>query len=107
MRKGQTLSITAKLERARAMSRAAASRELLYAGVLARLWPAYITPIPDNDDYPACLCVESPAGLLTWRLAADERDMPYFAWLERRKTDLKRATDRTPLLLALAENHWR
>ncbi len=101
MKKGTTLTATEKMDRSREMTKRMAARELLYAGVLARLWPAYLAPSkPSNDAFPLLLCVESPAGLLTWRLDSDECVM--FDWLEQRDNAGEKATDRTPILHGLA-----
>ncbi len=97
------LSATARAERARATALAATARELLYAGIIARLWHSYISDVV-NTDFPFLLCVDSPAGLLTWRLTNEESEM--FDWVERGATHLKRAIDRTPILHALAANGW-
>ena len=97
------LSATARAERSREATKAAAARELLYGGTLARIWPAYTTNDKrDNPAFPRLLCVESPAGLLTWRLAEDEAK--FFDWLPKRQNTGQLAVDRTPVLMALAES---
>jgi len=103
MNKGTTLTATEKMERAREMTKRMATRELLYAGVFARLWPSYLAEAkPANDSYPAVLCVESPAGRLTWRVSSEE--MPYFEeWLQSTPNAGEKAEDRTPVLMALSE----
>ena len=97
------LSATARAERSREATKAAAARELLYGGTLARIWPAYTTNVRrPNPEYPYLLCVESPAGLLTWRLSEDEA--VFFEWLPNRQNTGELAADRTPILMALAES---
>jgi hypothetical protein len=101
-REYEKLSATARAERSRATTRAATARELLYAGVLSRVWPAYLTaPVKPNDGYPWLLCVESPVGVIVWRLAIDERE--FFEWVtEERPNAGERAHDRTAILMALS-----
>ncbi len=103
MKAGETLSATARMERSREATKRAAARELLYCGILARLWPSFVAEV-DNPVYPWIVCVQSPAGELTWRLTEEER--PFFDWMETGATSLKRAIDRTPTLMALAGNGW-
>lgn len=106
MRKDQTLTATQRMERSRVSTRLSMARELMTAGILARLWPSYLTtPKIPNEDYPLLLCVESPAGLLVWRIAADER--PFFEdWIHERPRQNEQAIDRLPILQNLAENGW-
>jgi hypothetical protein len=102
VRKGETISATSRAERSRETTRAATARELLYAGVLSRVWPSYLTvPRRPNADYPWLLCVESPVGVIVWRLATDERE--FFEWVtEERPNAGERAHDRTAILMALS-----
>jgi len=107
MRKGQTLTATDRAERSRATTRHVMARELMYAGILARLWPqeAYLTTsrLP-SDMFPSLLCVTTPAGPLVWRISTDEE--PFFDWLPRRSRTNEAATDRLPVLQNLAANGW-
>ncbi len=101
MKKGETLTATEKMERARQNTRAAMARELLYGVILSRLWPAWLHPT-DNAGYPLIMVVESPAGRLTWRIAIDETAT--VEHLEQREpVSQKTAADRMPILLALAD----
>lgn len=103
MKQGAKVRATVRAKRSRQTAIAAIARELLYGGTLARVWPAYLTPvIVVNDEYPLLLCVKSPAGLLTWRISKEE--MEFFDWLDVRANSGERATDRTPILMALAED---
>lgn len=103
MKAGTTLSATEKMERSREQTKRMATRELLYAAVFARLWPSYLAEVrPANDSYPVILCVESPAGRLTWRISSEE--LPYFEeWLKTTPNAGERAEDRTPVLMALSD----
>jgi hypothetical protein len=74
-------------------------------GILARLWPAYLIDWTDrNPEYAYLLCVESPAGLLVWRLTGDE--LPLFEYLPRRARTSERPIDRLPIMQALAAHGW-
>lgn len=103
-------AVTTRLATARAATKRALQRELLYAGILARLWSSYLVlPKPerkDNQEFPCILCVDSPAGKLLWRLSPDE--LVQFEWLG---TPLENhgeyVDDRTPVLLHLAAEGWR
>lgn len=105
MLKGETLSATARAERARANTQRAMARDLFAGGVFARVWPSYLVDSSDlNAAYPWLLCVESPAGLMVWRLTDEE--MPFVAYLPRRQRTTERPEDRLPILQALAEHGW-
>lgn len=78
-------------------------RDILTARILSRVWPAYTVPWP-NADYPLLVCVDSPAGHLTWRAAADEVDL--FAELPQRQRGKEMPLDRTEVLHNLAVNGW-
>lgn len=105
MKRGEPVPASVRAERSRAATKAATARELLYAGILARLWPSYVTTvIRENPEFPWLLCVESPVGLLIWRLSIEER--PFFEWIAEKPNAGERAIDRTPLLMALAADGW-
>jgi len=103
------LTATQRATRARATSRYAMTRDLMTGVVLARLWSAYLMPPHyPNEEFPLMLCVNSPAGLLTWRMTGDESDYVK-QWLQlelRRNTTHQDPVDRLPILQALAENGW-
>lgn len=101
--KDTTLSPTARAERARQTARLAMARDVMHGAILARIWPAYIAS-SKNADYPYVLCVESPAGLLAWRLDAVDRAL--LDWLPKRLSELVAVTDRMPILLHLASEGW-
>lgn len=103
MKKGETLTATEKMERARQNTRASMARELLYGVIFSRLWPAWLHPT-DNAEYPHILVVESPAGRLTWRVATDEYAL--VEHLEQRQRTSQKAADRMPILLYLATEGW-
>lgn len=102
------ISATQRVEISRRATRNAFIREMLYAGLLARLWPSYVVPVNPaypNPEFPAMLIVHSPAGPLTWRLAADE--LPSFAHIEHRAAwSGEKLVDRTPTLLLLTAEGW-
>lgn len=100
----QPLTATQRMERSRAATKRAFDREMLMAGILARLWPSYLTtcdPRYPNEEYPDLLCIDSPAGKLVWRTGPDEA--PIFEHLPRRKRVDERASNRIPVLQHLAE----
>lgn len=104
--KGVPISATARAERSREVTKAALARELWYAAILARLWPAYIAnDSRENPSFPHVLCVDSPAGLLTWRMSADELDLFEFLDVPRKNLPIA-PRDRQPVLMALAANGW-
>lgn len=103
MREGERLSATDKMEKARANTRRAAEREILYGVIFSRIWPSWLH-LTDNEDYPQILVVESPAGRITWRVAIDETML--VEHLEQRQRTSDKAVDRLPVLHALAENGW-
>lgn len=115
MKRGETLSATARAERAREATKAAIARDLLYAGILARMWPSYVMkPEPNGQSerneywlraFPYILAVESPAGWLSWRLSPEEYEA--FDWVPMRAHAGEKVTDRTATLLALAtDGSW-
>jgi hypothetical protein len=108
MRKGTTLTATEKMDRAREATKRLATRELWSGLIFARLWPAYITPTkPANNDYPLLLCIESPAGLLIYRVSEEEKVIVEDEdWLPTRPNAGEKAVDRTPLLIAIAGGGW-
>lgn len=100
------MSATERMERSRAVTKSAAARELLYAGILARIWPAYLTePLKEQPNFPALLCVDSPAGLLVWRLDLEELE-GFSGWLEYRINPGRQAEDKFSALYALAMEGW-
>ena len=104
MRKGETLTATETMERARQNTRVSMARELLYGVMFSRLWPAWLHPTY-NSEYPYILVVDSPAGRMTWRVAVDE--FAIVEHLEQRERTSQRAADRTPTLLHLAMEGWK
>ncbi len=103
MRKGQKLTTTEKMDRAREMTKRLAARELLYGVMFSHIWPTWLHPT-DNADYPYIMVVDSPAGKMTWRVADDETAI--VEHMERREHTSQRAIDRTPMLLHLATEGW-
>lgn len=98
----RSISASQRADISRKATQRAFIREMLTAAILARLWPSYLTtPRYENAEYPALLCVESPAGLLVWRVSADE--LPTFGWLKPRVRTTEDAKDRIPTLQALAD----
>lgn len=110
MKAGSTVSATARAERSRQATKAAVAENLLYAGILARIWPSWVLvrePRTDSERkwgvWPI-LAVDSPAGWLTWRLSPEEE--PAFDWIPRRPYAGEKIEDRTGILLALASQGW-
>ena len=88
----------------------AITRELCCAGILARIWPSYLTEpknIKQNPNMPALLCVDSPADLLVWRLSLEElegfKGLPHLPY---RENDGRPAADKTVALYTLAFDGW-
>lgn len=116
MKRGEVLSATARAEKSRQATKNAIARELLYAGILARLWPAFVmAPDPEKlqserekrylREYPYILAIESPAGWLAWRLSPEEHEA--FEWVPTREHQGEKVEDRTAVLLALAtDGSW-
>lgn len=104
MKKGETLTAAEKMKRARQNTRVSMARELLYGVIFSRLWPAWLHPT-DNPEYTHILVVDSPAGRMTWRVAADE--FAIVEHLEQRERTSQRAVDRMPILLHLAMEGWK
>ncbi len=103
-------SATERAHRSREATKAAIARELLYAGILARIWPAFVILLPMGKTekaeawrakFPYILCIESPAGWLAWKL--DPEEYIAFDYLPKRKHNGERVTDRVPTLQALSE----
>lgn len=107
MRRGESVPASTRAERSRQATKYVTARELLYAGVLARLWPSYITtPIEPrrNPSFPWLLCVETPAGLLVWRLTDDE--VVFFDYVTRKDNDGRKSENKEGTLYALASEGW-
>lgn len=101
------LSATEKMERSRERTKTVVARELLYAGILARLWPSWMTTPrhpKQNPSFPYLLCIETPAGLLVWRLT--ENESIFFDWVVRQDNDGRTAEDKEGALYALASHGW-
>ena len=105
MRRGETVPASVRADRSREATKQALARELAYAGILARFWPSYITePLKPQPGFPFLLCIETPAGLLAWRVTEDE--IEGFKHLTCRPNDGRKAEDKVPTLLALAMDGW-
>ena len=118
-------SATEQKERSREVTKAVVARELTSAGVIARMalkleelerqlnlkkqgWSAYLTePMKkqQNPTFLALLCIESPAGLLVWRLSLEELDA-FKDWLPYRTNDGRTAEDKVAAMYALAFDGW-
>ncbi len=96
---------TKRMEGARAVSKAAVTRELLWAAIGARIWPSYLAePRKPQEMFPYILCIESPAGLLVYRVSDEE--LPMFERLERRGPQESDGCDKWATLHALAQDGW-
>jgi len=103
--KGSTVSATARAHASREATKKAMTRELLSGRIFARTWPAYVTaPKTPNASFSLLLCVESPAGLLTYRLSEDEYGL--VDGIPRRPNTGENPVDRLPILHALATIGW-
>ena len=101
------LSATEKMIRSRERTKTVVARELLYAGILARIWPAWVTTPHQpkkNPAFPWLLCVETPAGIVAWRLTSDE--VTFFDHIARVENNGRRAELKEGALYALASEGW-
>lgn len=98
-KKGEKIPATVRADRSREVTKASMARELCMAVILGRLWPSYVTPW-DNKVFRHLLCIQSPAGLLVWRL--DDEEIAMFEHLQRQPRATEKPTDRLPVLQALA-----
>src|SRR6478752_4348138 len=75
-KKPDPLSATARKDAAREATKAAVSRELMWASIGSRIWPSYLfKPRQEQQNFPALVCIESPAGCIVYRLSLDELDL--------------------------------
>lgn len=109
----QQLTATEKMDAARAATLEARTRDLVAAGIYARLWPSWMAPTKGkggNPDamFPLALHIDSPAGRLSYRLA--EGDMPVFEHVTERRREPERVqctqADKTARLFHLATEGW-
>lgn len=95
------------MERSRQRTKIVVARELLYVGILARLWPSWLAkPLKPkaNPAFPHILCIDTPAGLLVWRLTDEE--VEFFDYVDRRENDGRSAEDKEGALYALVSEGW-
>lgn len=105
VRRGETVPASVRADRSREATKQALARELAYAGILARVWPSYITePIKPQPGFPFLLCVDTPAGLLVWRVNDEEVEL--FRHLPCQKNDGRPSEPKVPMLLHLASEGW-
>lgn len=109
----QAQTATERMEAARAATLAARDRDLVAAGIYARLWPSFMAPTRDRNGlpdemFPLALHIDSPAGRLSYRLA--EGDMPVFEHVTERsdKPETTKCTqaDKVARLFHLATEGW-
>ncbi len=101
--------LTERLEASRSVKTDAITRELLWAAIGSRIWPAFIT-LPwkrQTGEFTHMLCIDSPAGRIAYRLRADE--LPMFEHLPRKENDGLEcgAGDKLSRLLHLATDGWK
>jgi hypothetical protein len=105
MKADEKRSATARAERSRLATKNAIAREMAYAGILTRLWPSYVMKSKRKSDGGwFILAVDSPAGLLCWKLSPEERAS--FEWVTERPHTTETVVDRLPTLLHLASDSW-
>lgn len=99
-------SATTRMEGARRVKHDAVTRELLWAAIGARVWPAYLAkPRIEQANFPFILCIDSPAGPIVYRVSAEE--LPLFDRLERRESGPDyESGDKMAALLLLASDGW-
>ncbi len=96
---------TARMEGARAVSKAAITRELLWAAIGSQIWPAYLAePRKPQENFPYILCLNTPAGLMVYRVSDEE--LPLFDHLDRRGIEERESGDKWAILHALAQDGW-
>ena len=104
----KALTATERAHRSRQATKAAIGRELMYASILARIWPAHLMPPRQTSDkrFVAILCIETPAGEIVYRLTDEE--LPVFSHLEERPIHGgdHTAVTKEGILLALATEGW-
>ena len=102
---GYQTTATERMESARAVKSEALAREVCYARILARIWPAFIMrPSAVQQNAPLVCVIETPAGPLFYRIFAAEQEL--FADLPVRDND-GRMSDKLAILLALASDGWQ
>lgn len=95
------------MERSRQRTKTVMARELLYVGILARLWPSWLTtPLraKANPAFPYLLGIETPVGVLVWRLT--ENEALFFDYVAQADNDGRPAEDKEGTLYALAAHGW-
>lgn len=84
------------------------SRELLYASIIARLWPSFLT-VPTREDalFPYLVCIDTPAGRLAYKLTESDRTGFQHVTETREKDDAPSSSaDKFARLLHLATEGW-
>lgn len=91
------------MEAARRVKQEVVARELLWAVIASRSWPACLMPpARPSPNLPMLLVLDTPAGRLAYRLSYDELASGLFDHLEQRQNDGHAADDKLGTLLALA-----
>lgn len=107
----QQLTATEKMDAARRATKDTRDREVATAAIFARLWPSFIAQPPKDDAlFPWLLCVETPAGRLSYRLSGS--DMAGFSHVEKKPEGQRAAfggtqTEKLGILLDLGVNGWK
>jgi len=109
---GRTLpakTATDRMEAARAVKNAVLDREMMLVSLITRMpgWTSYLcSPIVPQQNFPFMVCVETPAGMLMWRVHRDE--MQLFSHLKARvNTGAKQTSeDKLLTLQRLATDGW-
>lgn len=98
---------TERMDIARAAHQETKAEIVLLASILSRVWPSWVSPpLRPDGKFPKIVCIESPAGRLTYRLAEDE--LSAFEHLDERPNDAVACStvDRRALLNLLATEGW-
>lgn len=103
-------SATERLDASRNVKQEAVAREMAWVAIVVRagLWPAWLSaPRVRQSGFPWLLHLETPAGRLVYRLAADEQ-LELFPNLKERPNDGAACTgdDKIARLLHLATEGW-
>lgn len=102
---GYQTTATERMAAARRVKDEALAREMCWAAIGSRIWPAYVMPPRiHQDNYPLVCVMVTPAGRIAYRVREDEVDL--FAHLERRPNDGTVSENKVAVLMALAMDGW-
>ena len=98
-------SATERMQSARTVKQQAVTRDMCWAAIASRVWPARLMPprIPQQS-FPYVLIIDTPAGPISYRVRTDETTL--FEHLTVTENDGVLTEDKDAVLLALALNGW-